>query len=805
MVLAAGVLALAEAPLDSAAATWAARAARAERDTAAVELPQRSLKGKRPPGPATEVSTLEVRRLPGAMNDPVRALATTPGVQTQSDVNARPFVRGGDADMTRVILNGIPLLQPYHTGGSFSLFNLSTLESVGMYRDAFPAEYPGALSGLLRLKARTRIPETLGAQGELSLVRGDVYGEVPLFPGRLSVFGSAQSLLFADALHGALDLARASSGDSAFKAEMLGYRDHVNLPKFTDYHWGAAFAPSETLRLHYLGMAAGDDYAVVVPRETSILSSLNPNFGNPTAPVAPENPNTPKPPRPRHVNKLSVDSISAVDIGHGAHFVTGEWNPSRALLIENDFGWQIQDWDVGFRSGPGSPTPPWALSQSIRQFDWRGAGTWTTGAHKVGFGLSTQYQSHRYRMNLPWVLYDVMVNGNVDMLEPLGSFTSEGFTIAKEDSGLGNLDYLGEYPSRIRFAHQGFLEQRSGAVFASDVWTLGEATVTYGLRIQYHDLSGEVAAAPRADWRWRAGPADDFRMNAGIYAQENLPFYARDGNPGLRSEKVYQAGSGWTHRFGARWKVSLDIYGKWYEDLVVPSLVPDGTLDLDGFLLPLPDADMPAEEVAALKARLDTIRTLEGLPDSLRERAYEVFGGLEYRYANDGSGYGYGAELALDYTPTATWRGWASLDAGVSERRDTRSEAFHPFRSHRPLIFNWVNRFAFSGGYALGLAYRRGLGQAYTPFSGTGDGKGSFEPITVGARNSGRLSSYSRLDVRLSRDHRVWGRTLTTYFEVWNATNSPNYFARDAETGRLRAAHLNWPFPFLFLGVSGAI
>jgi hypothetical protein len=41
--------------------------------------------------------------------------------------------------------------------------------------------------------------------------------------------------------------------------------------------------------------------------------------------------------------------------------------------------------------------------------------------------------------------------------------------------------------------------------------------------------------------------------------------------------------------------------------------------------------------------------------------------------------------------------------------------------------------------------------------------------------------------------------------EVWNATNSPNYFARDADTGRLRAAQLNWPFPFLFLGVSGGI
>lgn len=774
------------------------------RDTAAVELSARNVRARPVRGPGADLPSREVQRMPGAMNDPVRALATTPGVQVQSDVNARPFVRGGDADMTRVILNGIPLLQPYHTGGSFSLFNVNSLESAGLYRDAFPAEYPGALSGLLRLRTKARLPEKAGARGELNLVRGDAYAEVPLAPGKLGVFGAAQSLVFADAVHGALDLAGAASGDSAFRAEMRGFRDHVNLPAFTDWHWGAGYAPTENLRLDYLGMLAGDGYAVVVPRESSILSGLNPNLGNPTATVAPQATQS-TPPPPRRANKLSVDSISSVDIGHRSHFLNLDWDAAPGLRVEQSLGWQQQDWRVGFRKGPGSPTPPWDLSQSMKQFDWRASVTRTSESHRTVFGAAYGYQWHRYRMNLPWVLYDVMVNGNVDMLEPLGNFSAAGFTIPKEDSSLANIDYLGEYPSRIRFAHAGYLEQITGAAFASDAWTTPAGTFTYGVRTQYNGLSGEIFPAPRADWRRAFGPRDELRASAGLYAQDNLPFYERDGNPFLRSEKSGQIGVGATHRFAPGWKLSLDGYYKRYEDLVTPRLVPDNSLELDGFLLPLPESDYPSEEIAALKARLDTTRDLAALPDSLRRLAYGIFGGMRYAYSNAGSGNGLGAELALDYAPAENWRGWASVEASLSERRDGPGKPYYDYRYHRPVVCNWVNRFAFLGGYELALAYRWALGQPYTEFSGDGDGRGSFAPVVVGRRNEGRLAPYSRLDLRLSREHKAWGKPLKTYLEVWNATNSPNYFARDAETGELRAASLNWPFPLLFLGFSASI
>src|SRR6185295_17219063 len=87
--------------------------------------------------------------------------------------------------------------------------------------------------------------------------------------------------------------------------------------------------------------------------------------------------------------------------------------------------------------------------------------------NRFKFGAAYDYKFQRYDMDVPYVLYDVIVNGNMDMLEPLGYFAQGGFTIPKIDSVRTNLEYLGEFPSRIRFAHAGVLEERVGALFFS--------------------------------------------------------------------------------------------------------------------------------------------------------------------------------------------------------------------------------------------------------------------------------------------------------------------------------------------------
>jgi hypothetical protein len=768
-------------------------------DSSALDLPARIVKGRFKSEGPSEVKSDFIRKIPSTLNDPVRAVAFTPGVTVQNDVNARPYVRGGDAEQTRVVMDGLPLLQPYHVGGVFSMFNLNTLDGVELYRDDFPVEYPGALSGVLRLKTKSRLPERAHVNANLSLVRGDVFAEAPLVPNTLSVYGAAQMFLFNRSLHGIMDVSSAVSQDSAFQADMQGYRDHINMPDFLDYHWGASYSPKANFRADYMSSLSTDAYAVVVPRQSNVLSRINPKFGDPTAPVGPL-PYKRDPPRSK---KLSVDSISAVSIGNQMHFLNLDWDANERHLVENDAGFQTQAWDVEFKHGAGVATDL-ALSQSAQYFNYRFSDTYTPSeSHRFKIGFGYDWKKQRYNMNLPYVLYDVIVNGNVDMLEPLGYFSDGGFAIDKEDSARSNFDYLGEYPSRIQFAHRGVLEERFGSAFFSHEWKTSRGALAYGLRAEYQSTSEELFPSPRIDYRWEVDERNALRFTTGLYSQNNLPFYQRDRDPSLKSEKTGQAGVQWTHRFGKGYRASIDGYYKRYYDLVTAGLAPDRTLDLKGFLLPLPDSKLSADQIADLRSILDTTSQFSSLPDSIQNAAYENFGGLIFRYANTGTGNSLGTEFSFFYEPTALWNGWLSADFSLSNRSDGEGRPYYAYRYHRPVVFNWVNFFDIPGGFDISFTYRWAMGQPYTPYSGSMDGVGTYHPVEVGARNSGRLSPYSRLDMRLTRNARWWNRDFKAYLEVWNSMNNPNYFARDNSTGELKSAQLNWPFPLFFLGVTG--
>lgn len=764
-------------------------------DSLSLQLPEANVQAGQREARPVQVKTEFLGKIPNTMNDPIRAISFLPGVTVQSDLNVRPYVRGGNSDQTQVVENGIPLLQPYHVGGVFSVFNASTIESIDLFRENFPVEDPGALSGVVEMQAK-RPADDPQLKTNLSLLRGDLFTEVPIVKNRLSVYGAGQTFLLNRSLHGLLDLTSSLSSDSLYQQDIQGYRDHINLPDFQDYNWGAGFRANDRLRFNYSGGLSTDDYTVVVPAQTNILTG-RPGSGDPTfvVPVLPKK-------EISRSKKLSIDSISSVDIRNRTQFLDIPWDVTADNFVQNDFGYQTQDWGVDFKAGaPGSD--PLALSQSTREFNYRLADTYSpSGNHRFKFGFSYDYKRQDYKVAMPYVLYDVIVNSNLDMLEGLGYFTDDGFQIDKEDSTKSNFDYLGGYPSRIRFTHAGRLEEHFGSVFFSHTWETRSGTLAYGFRGEYQSTSKEFYPGPRLSYNWRVDKQDDLLFTTGIYSQNDLPYYERDQNQGLKSEKSAQTGLQWTHRMGEGYRFGIQNYYKRYFDLVSPALVPNGSIQLGGILLPAPQSRLGPEEIARLKAVLDTVKDFQALPDSIKELAYPVYGDLIFNYANTGVGNSWGTELSFFYNPNAKWRGWASVDLSVSNRQDAPGRSTYPYRYHRPLVCNWVNYFDIPGNFDIGFTYRFALGQPYTPYTGTLDGTGSADPILVGARNSGRLAPYSRLDLRLTRNSRLWKRDFKSYIEVWNSMNDPNYFARDSRTGELKSAQLNWPFPLLFLGVS---
>src|SRR6185436_1116687 len=111
-------------------------------------------------------------------------------------------------------------------------------------------------------------------------------------------------------------------------------RDHINMPDFLDYQGGFHFT-REDLRVGYLGSRSTDGYSVVIPRQTNILSKVNPHFGDPTSQPFPD-PRKPDPPDPpKSTPKISVDSISSVAIGNQVHFLSLAWDVDPRNFVEH--------------------------------------------------------------------------------------------------------------------------------------------------------------------------------------------------------------------------------------------------------------------------------------------------------------------------------------------------------------------------------------------------------------------------------------------------------------------------------------
>jgi hypothetical protein len=60
-------------------------------------------------------------------------------------------VRGGSADQNLILLDGIPIYNPFHLGGIFSVFNTDMVERAELLAGGFPAQYGGRVSSVLNV------------------------------------------------------------------------------------------------------------------------------------------------------------------------------------------------------------------------------------------------------------------------------------------------------------------------------------------------------------------------------------------------------------------------------------------------------------------------------------------------------------------------------------------------------------------------------------------------------------------------------------------------------------------------------
>ncbi|MEL7221078.1 MAG: TonB-dependent receptor, partial [Bacteroidota bacterium] len=128
------------------------------------------------------LSGQQIRDFPalGGENDLMAYLHQLTGIQRGADGLGGLFVRGGSGDQNLVLLDDVPLFQPTHSLGVFSVVNPLLIRSARFYQDAYPARYAGRLSSVLDIRTKEGNTHQQVLEGEVNTFITKLMVEIPL-------------------------------------------------------------------------------------------------------------------------------------------------------------------------------------------------------------------------------------------------------------------------------------------------------------------------------------------------------------------------------------------------------------------------------------------------------------------------------------------------------------------------------------------------------------------------------------------------------------------------------------------------
>lgn len=135
-----------------------------------------------------EISIEEIETLPVILGeiDIQKTLQLLPSVQSGIEGSSGLYVRGGRADQNLILLDGLPLYNPNHLFGFFSVFNSTAMKRVELIKGGFPARYGGRLSSVISYTMKEGNLKRFAGQGAIGLVSSRVMFEGPVVKDRAS-------------------------------------------------------------------------------------------------------------------------------------------------------------------------------------------------------------------------------------------------------------------------------------------------------------------------------------------------------------------------------------------------------------------------------------------------------------------------------------------------------------------------------------------------------------------------------------------------------------------------------------------
>lgn len=91
---------------------------------------------------------------PGSSGDLAAYLQTLPGVVSIGDRGGQLYIRGGTPSQNLALVDGHPIVKPFHMSGLYSTFPEQIVKTVDVYAGGYGAEYMGAISSVVDVSLR---------------------------------------------------------------------------------------------------------------------------------------------------------------------------------------------------------------------------------------------------------------------------------------------------------------------------------------------------------------------------------------------------------------------------------------------------------------------------------------------------------------------------------------------------------------------------------------------------------------------------------------------------------------------------
>ncbi len=231
--------------------------------------------------PALGVAVLSmkaVRKIAPAAGevDVLRGLQTLPGISAVGEGANGINIRGGAVEQNLILLDNMPIFNPTHLLGLFSLFPSDAIREMQIYKGSIPARYGGRTAGVLDVKMSEPDDEKFKMRGGIGLISNRLHVEVPIIKDKLAWMTSAR-LSFNEYL--------IRFYNNVLVGPVADKRLPDNKPRFYDLANKVTWRPTAKDNISLAGYTSYDSYQVdtlfgiagIVPRQATMQYGHN-NF-----------------------------------------------------------------------------------------------------------------------------------------------------------------------------------------------------------------------------------------------------------------------------------------------------------------------------------------------------------------------------------------------------------------------------------------------------------------------------------------------------------------------------------------------